>query len=103
VTDWPALKEAVNRRERGCIARRRDIFGADIASDRCDGGTLEFDHIREDIGGQRYDDEAHGIAVCGWHHRLSAKWRSDSKEHRAVERAYLAKLYPTVWEEQRRG
>ena len=104
---WPTLKAFVAERDWVCLAIRTDVFGQDIARDQCqdkDGNLIgadkvylmEFDHIREQAGGARIDDEAHGINVCSWHHRGSG-WRSDSKEHRDGIRRYLARLYPKVW------
>lgn len=106
---WPAVRLAVFRRDRGCIAVNQQVFGADTAPDLCankfgtridpaDWDLLEFDHVKEGLGGPKApDDEAHGVAVCPWHHRLSSVWRSDSALHRLAERAWLARHYPAVW------
>lgn len=105
---WPRLRLHVFARDRGCVAVQPAIFGSDIATDQCrdaqgflmawnDFFKLEFEHVKEAIGGLRAsDDEAHGVAACPWHHRLG-RWRVDTKERRAVTRAYLASLYPEVW------
>jgi hypothetical protein len=103
---WQRLRARVFGRDGWCIATRRDIFGADIATDLCmDAGkkpityaglfAMEWDHVTDD-GGIRRDDEAHGVTVCPWHHR-GAAWRSDSSDHREAERVYLARLYPEAW------
>lgn len=57
---------------------------------------LEWDHVRHGLAGPRFDDEAHGVMVCPWHHRGSG-WRIDTKEHRAALRVYLTSKYPEVW------
>ncbi len=90
--DWAAIKEAVILRDGPCLSLREDVFGEDtsiVAGDPCDGPT-EFDHVTEN--GRRIDHQDHGIAACAHHHRLSRKWRTDSKEHRATERKYLARV-----------
>lgn len=103
---WDAVRQAVFRRDVGCIAHQSRIFGQDTATDACadtwgnviDGlgfEVLEFDHVTQH--GVRYDDEAHGVSVCPRHHRLSRVWRSDSRVHRALERGWLHKHYPEVW------
>jgi hypothetical protein len=94
---WPALREHVFRRDGRCVATRADIFGDDVAPDVCSDWS-EFDHIKEQIGGPKApDDEAHGVRMCSWHHRLSQEWRATSKPHRQAVRDYLRKLYPEVW------
>lgn len=103
---WPEVRHAVLRRDAGCIANQHRIFGGDLAIDACANkwGTpleglaldqLELDHVTQN--GVRYDDEAHLVSVCAWHHRLSQVWRSDSRFHRALERGWLAKQYPEAW------
>lgn len=87
---WTWLRETVFRRDGGCVG---PSLGA---PDGCT-GPLEFDHVREKIGGERLDDEAHGITVCAWHHRHSRQWRSDSKVNRSTIREYLRGVYPEVW------
>lgn len=99
---WVALRLRTFRRDGGCIANSEAVFGKEIAPDRCD-GDLEFDHVRHGLAGRRIDDEAHGVTVCAWHHRLSQEWRSDTKVHRAAQRRYLANLYPDVWKDVWRG
>lgn len=102
---WDALRRAVVARDRYCISKRVDVFFDMTAHDQCRDGfgwptlDLEFDHVKQELAAAKKatDDEAHGVAVCAWHHRLSKEWRSDSKEHRTVIRAYLRKLYPGVW------
>lgn len=105
---WPAVRHAVFWRDGGCIAHRADIFGADVAPDHCrnsyaqplrNGRECEWDHVKERsaMGMKAPDDEAHGVTVCAWHHRLSQKWRSDSAAHRGQIRAYLTRLYPEIW------
>ena len=107
---WPAVRMAVFQRDGGCIANRADIFGKDVAQDHCrnnyarpliDAMECEFDHVKEQqaMGIKAPDDEAHGVAACAWHHRLSQAWRSDSAAHRGLIRRYLARLYPAVWQE----
>lgn len=94
--DWAAIKAEVELRDGPCLSLREDVFGDDTstnAGDPCEGRT-EFDHVTDN--GRRIDSAAHGIAACAHHHRLSRKWRTDSKEHRAIERAYLASVEPTV-------
>ena len=109
---WEALRLVTFRRDKGCVATNPNIFGKDVAPDLCrdkDGWIIpatalhkmEFDHVREDAGGRRYDDEAHGVTACAWHHRLSTKWRTDTAIHRAVLRLYLSDRYPDVWPDLR--
>lgn len=93
--DWPAIKAEVELRDGPCLAIRVDVFGEDIAPDPCFGPT-EFDHVTDERG-RRIDAVEFGISACSWHHRLSQKWRTDSKEHRAIERAYLASKHPGSW------
>lgn len=104
---WTAVRLATFRRDLGCVATQWRIFGKDIAPDLCKDAfgnpiswdqypLLEFDHVSRDR--VRYDDEGHGVMVCPWHHRLSQRWRSDSKTHRSALRAWLAKHYPEVWD-----
>jgi hypothetical protein len=104
---WPAVRDAVLRRDGGCVANQYRVFGGDLATDECANkwGTpleglaldqLELDHVTRH--GKRYDDEAHLISVCPRHHRLSRTWRIDSRVHRALCRGYLHRLYPSVWE-----
>lgn len=96
VTDWPGLRRTLLLRDGPCISNRVDVFGFDgLAQDLCQGPS-EFDHVTQVHGhlDGRRDDEAHGVMVCAWHHRLAVEWRSDSSEHRAAERAYLTRMYP---------
>ena len=53
---------------------------------------LTFDHVKDEAGGPRIHDEAHGVLLC--HHHNVNGWAS---AHREQERAYLAQLYPEVW------
>jgi hypothetical protein len=103
---WPAVRSAVFGRDGGCVAGQPRIFGRDAADDGCrsqwgqridwdDWDQLEWDHVTQE--NVRHDDEAHGVAVCPWHHRLSQAWRSDSRRHRAALRRWLAKHWPEVW------
>lgn len=107
---WTELRRVTFRRDGGCLAVRVDVFGSDIAPDMCQDGfgnpilwydlsKMEFDHVKEQLGTAKKapDDEAHGITVCPWHHRLSQQWRSDSARHRIAERDWLRKHYPEVW------
>lgn len=107
---WPRLKLVVAARDGGCLATHRGVFGDDVAPDMCrdargylmtstDYFRLEFDHVKEQqaMALRAPNDEAHGIAVCPWHHRLSREWRSDTAAHRAVIRDYLRRLYPREW------
>lgn len=103
---WTKLRWTVFRRDGGCVAVQPAIFGRDVAPDQCqnragwlirwnDVFQLEWDHVTG-FDGIRRDDEAHGVAVCPWHHRGS-RWRIDTKERRDVLRRHLARLYPTEW------
>ena len=106
---WKAVRRAVFARDGGCVATNRQFSTDWVAvDDPCRDGFgnelrygdwdhLEFDHVREKLGGARLDDEAHGIGVCPWHHRLSTYWRSDTSYHRAAAREWLRKHYPEVW------
>lgn len=107
---WVQVRSAVFKRDVGCVATQWRIFGNNIAPDMCrsrwgtpiewdDWSELEFDHVKENLeaSNKAPDDEAHGVAVCPWHHRLSQVWRSDSKFHRERLRDWLAKAYPEVW------
>lgn len=107
---WESVRRATFRRDIGCIAGQPRIFGVNIAPDMCKDAfgnpmrwdewrLLEWDHVKEDLraGVKAPNDEAHGVAVCPWHHRLSQRWRSDSKAHRAAIRDWLARHYPEVW------
>lgn len=111
---WTVVRSAVFGRDGGCVATQPRIFGSDVAPDRCRGrfgqdvewddwDQLEFDHVRPHSGGARPDDEAHGVAVCPWHHRLSQVWRSDSRRHREALRSWLASHYPDAWPDDRIG
>lgn len=107
---WLVLRAVVFRRDGGCVAVQRHIMGDDVATDSCRAGEreaakvinrwdlqyMEWDHIREQPGGRRYDDEAHGVTVCPWHHRGSGQ-RVDTSERRFKIRGYLARMYPDVW------
>lgn len=104
---WPSVRLAVFVRDGGCVAGQTRIFGTGASDEQCrtefgdpiaytDWDVLEFDHVTRN--GVRYDDEAHGIAACPWHHRLSQRWRTDSKTHRHAEREWLAMHYPEVWD-----
>jgi hypothetical protein len=105
-----AVREAVLRRDGGCVATQPRIFGKDIAQDACRNSfgnpipydslhLLEVDRVKTDSrGGKAVPySEAHAVAVCPHHHRLSQRWRSDSHVHREAERAWLAKHYPEEW------
>jgi 5-methylcytosine-specific restriction endonuclease McrA len=108
MTDWQALRLTVFTRDGGCIAVRGDVF-SDPTTEPCrdrwgsviqptDWTALEFDHVKPLGGGHKApDDDAHGVAACPQHHRLSTTWRTDSSEHREAIRAYLTRLYPEVW------
>ena len=104
---WAKLRILTFQRDGGCVAVNPTIFGGDVAPDQCrdrngwlipwnDLFKMEWDHVREEAGGARVDDIAHGITVCPWHHRGDG-WRSDSKAHRMMERLYLRSLYPEQW------
>jgi hypothetical protein len=108
---WIAVRTAVFTRDVGCVAGQFRIFGKAAADDGCrsrwgsriewdDWSELEFDHVKRDAkaGDKAPDDEAHGVAVCPHHHRLSQVWRSDSKVHRMMLRDWLAKHYPEAWQ-----
>lgn len=102
---WPKLRLLTFSRDKGCVAANPAIMGSLVASDQCrdrngwlipwnDLFRMEWDHVKQD--GVRYNDIAHGVTVCPWHHRGS-RWRSDSKVNREAIRAYLLLLYPAVW------
>lgn len=97
---WPArIREEVNARQGGvCIAillgergpcrnSYRNVI-AILSRDR------EIDHIREEPGGERRTDTAHGVAACPYHHR--GGWATS---HRPEIRAYLAEHHPDEWRE----
>jgi hypothetical protein len=106
---WPAVRAAIFERDGGCVATQFRVFGKDIAPDQCRDGygdpceyddfaIMEAEHVKEQIGGFRAsDDEAHLVTACPWHHRLSQRFRVDSKAHRVATRAWLAQHYPGVW------
>lgn len=105
---WPKLRLLTFTRDGGCVAARPDVMGPLVATDQCrdrngwlipwnDLFRMEWDHVREQSGGARLDDIAHGITVCPWHHRGDG-WRSDSAIHREAIRAYLRRLYPDHWD-----
>lgn len=63
-------------------------------------GRLTLDHVKEELamGVKAPDDEAHLISLCERHHvetQAGANWATS---HRDLERAYLARLYPWVWQ-----
>lgn len=104
---WPKLRILTFQRDGGCVAVNPAIFGADVATDQCrdrndwlipwnDLFKMEWNHVREQPGGTRYDDIAHGITVCPWHHRGSG-WRIDTRPHMERVRAHLSALYPDHW------
>lgn len=112
VHGWAKLRTVTFRRDLGCVAVQPRIFGEGIARDQCRDGMrnlirwddlfrLEWDHVKEQLaaGKRPPNDEAHGVMVCAWHHRLSTQWRTDTTEHRQVLRRYLADHYPDVWAE----
>lgn len=55
---------------------------------------MEWDHVT--MNGVRYDDIAHGVTVCPWHHRGS-RWRIDTAPRRQRIREVLRGLYPEAW------
>lgn len=58
---------------------------------------LTFAHIKEDPGGHRYHDVAHGVVVCYGHHVFGDMWATSDRGLELI-RAHLAKLYPEVWD-----
>lgn len=102
---WAKLRLVTFTRDKGCVAVQPRVMGALAATDLCrdengwliswnDLFRMEWDHVKQNF--LRYDDEAHGITVCPWHHR-GDRWRIDTKAHRERVRAYLESLYPAVW------
>lgn len=64
-----------------------------------DWSRLEWCHIKQSAmaGRKAPNDEAHGVAGCPWHHRLSRPPRLDSTVVLGLVRIYLAACYPAVW------
>lgn len=100
-------RQAIFYRDGGCIATQPAWFGVDVAPDVCRSGfgaeidwnalwMMEGDHVTDDAGIRR-DSRAFGVTVCPWHHRLSQRWRIDSKAHRVKIRDRLRVLYPKEW------
>ena len=106
---WHAVRVAVFYRDGGCVATQYRVMGKDVAPDSCadqfgspiewdDLDMMEAEHVKEQIGGFKpEDDEAHLVTGCPWHHRLSQRFRLDSKTARIQTRAWLADHYPEVW------
>lgn len=103
---WATLRRVIFARDGGCVAGQWRVFGKDIADEPCKDqfgdeipydtfALLEADHVTKD--GVRIDAEPYLITACPWHHRLSQRWRTDSKAHRQAEREWLAKQYPAEW------
>lgn len=103
---WPAVIEAVEARDGGCIFRPTGR-SQQLAWGIC-GGPIEHDHVKEQpkIGDpikkradkhsyKAPDDEAHLVCVCARHHRHTST--ATSHQGRAYERGYLAAFYPDIW------
>lgn len=58
---------------------------------------LTFAHIKEEPGGARIHDEAHGVIVCWGHHVFGDMWATSDRGLELI-RAYLRSLYPAVWQ-----
>lgn len=95
----PSVRDEVLRRDRVCIAFRadpshvcRDTWGVPHRPD--DVGKLTLDHVKQDLmmGRRAPSDAAHMVAAC-----CAINVGVPSKGLRAIERAYLAELYPDVW------
>lgn len=95
----PELHEHVLNRDRICIAARvveghqcRDQWGNPHRPD--DLARLQLDHVQDGYGrlGRRAPSDArHLVAICAGAHILSG---GPSRELRAAERAYLARVEP---------
>lgn len=90
-TDERAVYQAVEERDRGCMAL---LLDPSITRDSCS-ARLTMQHVKDGPGGPRITDVAHVLRVCEWHHIWSG-WAT-SKAGLALQRAYLAKLYPEAW------
>jgi hypothetical protein len=78
----PQLREAVLRRDGGCVASRACSC---IASGNCS-GRLTLDHVKDQpmMGKRAPSDRRHLVTLC-WHHHLDG-WAT---AHRPELRAYL--------------
>lgn len=94
-----AVRLAVLARDRRCFVVRvdprhvcRDQWGIPHPSD--DDRFLTLDHVKDGpmMGRRAPSDVMHMVAMCH-----AANVSVPSKELRAAERAYLAKLYPAAW------
>lgn len=104
---WPAVRLAVLRRDRGCVAVQSDLAPADLVAKtmcRDKWGTyhpfdalfkLELDHVIEfpTLQKKAPDDEAHLQAVCSLHHDTWARRQAV----REWSRERLSELYPDAW------
>ena len=81
----PELREAVLRRDGGCVASR---FGLYPYAGPCD-GRLTLDHVKDQprMGKRAPSDAAHLVTLC-WHHHLDG-WAT---AHRPELRAYLREV-----------
>lgn len=106
IDGWPAVRLAVLRRDRGCVAVQVELFGEDAATDLCRDQwnnyhpwdahfKLQLDHVNEfgTKGKKAPDDEAHLQAVCAHHH---ATWATRAMA-RSKARERFARLYPEAW------
>lgn len=88
----PALREAVLRRDRGCVARKLKAPGSCTTRFGWPAGldTLELDHVREQpmMGKRAPSDMGHLVSLCWFHHQGSG-WAT---ANRPLLREYLASV-----------
>ncbi len=87
-----AVRDLVFDRDRQCLAalldkshRCADMWGRPHAAEYMLSMTIE--HVREEPGGHRFDDEFHLVAMC-W--TANDRHWGSSTENRALLNAYLA-------------